>query len=110
MSPEQHRGEELDNRTDIYSFGILAFELLTGQRPFDGSTPFKLFLAHVSQDIPNVRKINEDIPKWLAVMIEICTEKSKNHRYPNMKQIVDLFTAKTRKGGKSFFSLFSSSS
>lgn len=104
MSPEQHRGEELDPRTDIYSFGILAFELFTKQRPFDGSTPFKLFLAHVSEKLPAARSINSEIPKWIETMIEICTEKNKNHRYSSITEIVELIKSKSEQKNKSFFS------
>lgn len=108
MSPEQHRGEELDKRTDIYSFGILAFELFTKKRPFDGNTPFKLFLAHVSQGIPEVRKINPDVPKWLSTMIEICAEKDKNHRYANMDEVISLINDKKKKATKSLFNFLKS--
>ncbi len=107
MSPEQHRGEEVDSRTDIYSFGILAFELFTKQRPFDGSTPFKLFLAHVSEKLPAARSINQEIPKWIETMIEICTEKNRNHRYSNITEIVQLINSKTKNKKKSLFSFFS---
>lgn len=94
MSPEQHRGEELDARTDIYSFGILAYELITGQRPFDGGTTFKLFLAHVSEGIPEAIKVNPETPRWLSTMIEICGEKEKNHRYKSMEEILGLIKHK----------------
>ncbi len=97
MSPEQHRGEELDARTDIYSFGILAYELITGQRPFDGSTTFKLFLAHVSEGIPEAIKVNPETPKWISTMIEICGEKEKKHRYGSMNEILELIRNKKDK-------------
>ncbi|HMO17616.1 MAG TPA: serine/threonine-protein kinase [Oligoflexia bacterium] len=108
MSPEQHRGEELNSRTDIYSFGILAFELLTAKRPFDGNTPFKLFLAHVSQGIPDIRKINSDIPKWLANMVEICSEKKPEHRYRTMKEVLSLIRSKKdrKEASRNIFSIF----
>lgn len=106
MAPEQHRGEALTIHTDIYSFGILAFELFTGQKPFDGATPFSLFLAHVSKGIPEPRTLNPEIPKWVSTMIEICSEKDKKHRYKSMKEVVGLMRSKKNKKGGGFFSFF----
>ncbi len=88
MSPEQHRGEALSIHTDIYSFGILAFELCTRKKPFDGETPFSLFLAHVAKAAPKPRTINPELPRWLSVMIEICVEKEKKHRYQSMDEVL----------------------
>jgi len=95
MSPEQHRGEELDARSDIYSFGVLAYELFSGRRPFDGDTPFQIFVAHVAQDIPSLRKEFSDLPKWLDVLIAIATEKEPKHRYPDMSQVLELLKSKS---------------
>lgn len=94
MSPEQHRGEDLDARSDIYSFGILAYELFSGRRPFDGDTPFQIFVAHVAQEIPSLRSEFKNFPKWLDTLIAIATEKDPKHRYPDMQQILDLIDSK----------------
>lgn len=101
MAPEQHRGETVTLHSDIYAFGILAFEACTRKKPFDGETPFSLFLAHVSKGIPDPAKINPELPSWLATMIEICAEKDKKHRYQSMKEVFELI--KSRKNPKKNF-------
>lgn len=105
MSPEQHRGETITLHTDIYSFGILAFELLTRKKPFSGETPFSLFLAHVSKDTPSPKALNPEIPSWLSTMVEICIDKEKEGRYQTMNDILNLIKAhKNSKEKKGFFS------
>jgi len=107
MAPEQHRGEVLSFHTDIYSFGILAFELFTREKPFDGRTSFSLFLAHVSKGLPEPRILNPEIPPWISTMIEICSEKDKKHRYQSMKEVLALIHSQKHKKERCLFPLFS---
>jgi eukaryotic-like serine/threonine-protein kinase len=106
MSPEQYRGEILGVHTDIYSYGILAYELCTGRKPFDGETPFSLFLAHVAQGIPEPKHINPEIPSWLSTLIEICAEKEKKHRYQSMEEVLLLLQSKKSGEKRGVFSRF----
>ncbi|WP_147695482.1 protein kinase domain-containing protein, partial [Vogesella mureinivorans] len=52
MSPEQARGEPVDGRSDLYALGVMLFELLIGKPPYDGSDPFAVALAHITQPVP----------------------------------------------------------
>ncbi len=104
MAPEQHRGEAISFHSDIYSFGILAFELFTGEKPFEGSTPYSLFLAHVSKGLPEPRSINPEIPKWVSTLIEICAEKDKKHRYQSMQEVLSYMRLQKDKKKSSFIS------
>ena len=88
MSPEQAqglRGDKLDGRSDLYSLGIVLFEILTGQLPFQDETPASALIAHLQTPPPNPRELRGDIPEPLAAIILRALEKDpamiKSPRY-----------------------------
>src|SRR5699024_2337539 len=62
LSPEQARGGKATRKSDIYSLGIVFYELLTGKLPFSGQSPVSIALKHLQNETPSVREINPDIP------------------------------------------------
>jgi serine/threonine protein kinase len=81
MSPEQFEGSHVDARTDIYSLGVLLFELATGRLPFQGETPGSFALKHATETPPQPRQIRSDIPMLLNRVILKCLEKVPHDRY-----------------------------
>jgi serine/threonine protein kinase/tetratricopeptide (TPR) repeat protein len=81
MSPEQVEGKEADQRADIYSLGIILYEMLTGRLPFEADTPFAVGIKHKSEIPKNPRELNTQIPDELSGLILKCLEKEKNKRY-----------------------------
>ena len=77
MSPEQVKGEKVDRRSDIYSLGIILFEMMTGQVPFEGDTSLSIALKHEKELPPDPREFNAHIPKDLSRVILKCLEKNK---------------------------------
>ena len=89
MSPEQfQRTRKLDARTDIYSFGIIAFELATGKRPFESHQYEQLAMMHLSQPIPKFGGKGSSIPRWFRNFVGVCTEKDADARYQTMSEVV----------------------
>jgi len=88
MSPEQVEGEEVDQRSDIYSLGVMLYEMLTGQVPFAGKTPISVAMKQKSETPKNPREINAQIPEGLSLMILRCMEKEKERRYQNEEEIL----------------------
>ena len=88
MSPEQVRGETLDTRSDIFSFGILLYRMVTGKLPFEGETQVSTLakILEVHQEPP--RLINEQIPAELERIIDKCLKKDPNDRYQDTRDLV----------------------
>ena len=80
MSPEQVRGSELDERSDLYSAGVVMFEMFTGRRPFDAGDPFELMRLHLEEPAPNPRTLQPTLPELLADTIVACLAKARADR------------------------------
>ena len=87
MSPEQVEGRAMDHRTDIFSLGIVLYEMATGKRPFAGDTSAALISSILRDSPPTVTEINESLPRHLARIIEHCLEKDPEARYQSAKDV-----------------------
>jgi len=87
MSPEQVEGKEVDERTDIYSLGIILFEMVTGHVPFEGDTPFTIGVKHKSERPRNPRELNPQLPEALSRVILRCLEKDKAKRFQTAEEL-----------------------
>jgi serine/threonine protein kinase/Tfp pilus assembly protein PilF len=87
MSPEQVEGKEVDQRSDIYSLGIILYEMVTGRVPFEGDTPFTIGMKHKGEIPKNPKVLNIQIPEDLSNVIMRCLEKDKENRYQSAGEV-----------------------
>lgn len=87
LSPEQARGSIATKQSDIYSLGIILFELLTGKVPFEGETAVSIALKHFREEIPSVREQNKEIPQALENVIIKATAKEPAERYNSVNEM-----------------------
>lgn len=91
MSPEQIRGEELDSRTDIYSFGIVLYQVLTGQLPFTGDTIIEIATKHISMKPPPLKQFNNKIPDEAEKIVLKMLKKKREERFQTVREIKEKF-------------------
>jgi len=88
MAPELLKGGAITPQLDIYSLGIVFFEMLAGEPPFTGDSLATIIAKHITQELPKLRNFRSDVPSWCQEFIEICTDKNPSLRYASMSELI----------------------
>lgn len=110
MSPEQAEAKPTDGRSDLYAYGLILYEMVTGDVPFSGKTTLELMYQRVRERPKSPKALNPALPNWLVAIIMRCLERDPAARYQNAYEILaDLKTSGTQGGTSRVFSRTGSS-
>ena len=89
MPPEQIRGERVDERSDIYAIGVVIFEMICGQPPFQAESPMAVLMKHLSDPVPDLNRLRPDCPADLKLVVEQAMDKDRDQRYQSAAEMSD---------------------
>ncbi len=101
LSPEQARGQTVTPATDVYSLGVVLYELLTAEVPFPGENFVAVAMKHVNEPPPDILERRPDVPMRLAAALECALEKDPAHRFPTMQEFASELRASLAAAGSS---------
>ncbi|MCZ6890958.1 MAG: protein kinase, partial [Chloroflexi bacterium] len=88
MSPEQAKGLPVDSRTDLYSLGIVLYQMLTGEVPFDADTPWEVIRQQIEGNARPMRRLRGDVPRVVEQVVNRCLEKNPGKRYQSAQEMI----------------------
>ncbi len=88
MSPEQARGQEIDARTDVWSLGVVLYEMIAGRNPFEGSSVSDVISAILGKEPPPLARYSRDVPEALEMIVQTTLTKDKEERYHSIKEMM----------------------
>ena len=91
ISPEQARGETIDHRTDQYAFGVILYQLVTNELPFEADTPIAVLIKHLNDPLPPPRTKNEKVPEIVERVILKATAKDRRDRFDSITEFNSIF-------------------
>jgi serine/threonine protein kinase len=98
VSPEQARGEPTDFRSDVYSLGVVLYEMLGGQKPFTGQSPVEVMARQISEPLPPLRERRPDVPGGVAQLVDWMTSKSPAARPTSYAELLSRLTPESASG------------
>jgi serine/threonine protein kinase len=98
LSPEQAEGKSVDHRSDIYSLGVVLYEMIIGHVPYEAETPMGILFKHVYEPLPRPRRLNPDLPAGIEGIILKAVAKDPNNRYDRAGELVEALRSLLRSG------------